>query len=166
MTILDYLLAAEVLVLVTAAIFWPIGEVLGRGNPHDELRHMMRTFWHQVLLPRPSTAVAFLVEPPVEVREQVPVNPEDATAMIMVSVAGGKPKNAITRFAGDELEVDTTFAADSGEANKIIIDLLAKAIGLQAYRIKLVKGHYASRTQVQVKGLDLDRIADKLANFS
>jgi uncharacterized protein YggU (UPF0235/DUF167 family) len=165
-TSLDYLLAAELLLLVTAAIFWVIGEVLGRGNPRDELRHMMRTFWHQVLLPKPGTAVAFLVEQPVEVHEEAPVNPEDATAMLMVSVAGAKPNNAITGFAGDELDVQTTLAADAGEANKIIIDLLAKAIGLQPYRIKLVKGHYASRKQLQVNGMDLDRIAGKLAKFS
>jgi uncharacterized protein YggU (UPF0235/DUF167 family) len=175
MTPLDYLLILEGLILLCAGIFWGVGEAFGRGNPKDELRRMMRAFWHEFLHPTPLASTGGLVpEPEVEatVRRQkkngglnADGTESDVTSQLNVKVLPSPDTNQITGGDGSTLHITVTCSPESGAANKVVTDLLAEAIGLPAWRIKLVRGHYDSRKLLQVSGLDSDQLNEKLAKF-
>lgn len=177
MTPLDYLLLVELLILIVAAIFAGIGEMLGRDNPKDELRRTMRCFWRELV--RPSTREAPVV---VEIaadktigemyvknrsdrdksREAAGVN---VTCVLNVKVVPGASRDQIAGRLGNDIKVQVSAPPEGGEANKAVIDVLAEALEIRSYQIKLIRGHYQPRKAIQISGMTLDQVEEKLEKF-
>ena len=172
---LDYLLILEGLILVCAGIFFAIGETLGKNNPNDTLKLTMRAFWQELLRrgqgPEPMLEVgpteAELERDRLAAKKQKKAAAQGATAsaVLNVKVEAGDGSNQIAGKAGNDVRIRVATDPESGEANKIIIDLLAECLDIQGYRIKLVRGHYQVRKSFQIAGLTLDEVEEKLAKF-
>jgi uncharacterized protein YggU (UPF0235/DUF167 family) len=178
MTVLDLLLILEGLILLVAGIFWAVGESVGRNNPKDTLKLTMRMFWSEILRKPGGQTQALLEVGPSEVevemgryaeKQQKKADAQKAgaasTGTLNVKVVAGADVNQIAGKSGDEINIQVTAPAEGGEANKVVIDLLADALGIQGYRIKLVRGHYQARKSLQISGLSSDEVMDKLDKF-
>jgi uncharacterized protein (TIGR00251 family) len=175
MIALDYLLILEGLILVSAGIFWAIGETLGRSNPNDALKLSMRRFWQEMLRwgtgpeavieTGPSPVEAELDRLAVKQQKKSDAQKATATAVLNVKVVPGASRNQIAGKLGPDVKVQVTAPPEGGEANKAVIDLLAECLDIQAYRIKLVRGHYQPRKSFQIAGMTEADVEEKLAKF-
>lgn len=178
MTGLDLLLILEGLILLVAGIFWLIGESVGRNNPQDAMKRTMRKFWAEILR-RPGAQPQAVLEvgpPEAEVemeryamKQKKKADAQKSAAYTMatlnVKVVPGSSVNQIAGKLGDDLKIKVSAPAEGGEANKAVIELLADAIGIESYRIKLIRGHYQPRKSLQISGLSQDELMDKLDKF-
>lgn len=61
---------------------------------------------------------------------------------------------------GDTLKVRVAAPPVKDKANKALIKLLAKALGVSNSQVEIVSGHKARRKTVQVRGIDADAVSD------
>jgi uncharacterized protein YggU (UPF0235/DUF167 family) len=178
MTGLDLLLILEGLILLVAGIFWLVGESVGKNNPQDAMKLTMRRFWAEILRKPGAQEQALLEVGPSEAeidmdryaqKQQKKADVQKAgansTATLNVKVVPGSSQNQIAGKLGDDIKIQVSAPAEGGEANKAVIDLLADALGIQGYRIKLIRGHYQARKSLQIAGLTIDEVMDKLDKF-
>jgi len=177
MTPLDYLLILEGLILLVAGVFAGIAEIFGKGNPNDELKRVTHRFWREMIFPTaPSAMLAAAIghdDPAMESTTEVfakstskskaPADPTTVTSTLGIKVVPGSSQNKIAGRLGDAIKVQVSAPPEGGEANKAVIDLLAEVLEIQAWRIKLIRGHYDSRKVMQISGLSSDEVQDKLA---
>jgi len=181
MTALDYLLVLELLMLVSAFILWLIGEVFARVDAQDELCQVMRAFWSEFGRTRSlrfSTGLFGARSDAVDERaawfskrREKRDEPAAATSMpsyavkLAIKVVPGSSRDEIAGRLGDAIKIKVMAAPEGGQANRAVIDLLAEALDVPAYRIKLVRGHYDSRKLMQISGMSQAQVDEKLANF-
>lgn len=79
-----------------------------------------------------------------------------------VRVEPFQSRNQIRGYEQGEVVVQITHAPEDGQANGVIIDLLAQRIGVRPYQIALVGGHYKIRKVFQVSGLDQTTLDQRL----
>lgn len=181
MTALDYLLVLELLMLFCAGVLWAIGEIFGRIDPDDELCQVMRSFWQdfnrsRILGPAMAMFRPRLVS--VEESQQLfskhrrkesqPAVPETARSTatnLAIKVVPGSSRDEIAGKLGDAVKIKVMAAPEGGQANRAVIDLLAEALELPTYRIKLLRGHYDSRKLIQISGMSQAELDEKLAKF-
>ena len=61
---------------------------------------------------------------------------------------------------GDTLKVRVAAPPVKGKANRALVKLLAKALGVSSSQVEIVRGHKARRKTVQVRGIDADAVSD------
>jgi hypothetical protein len=173
---LDYILILECLILLSAAIFWAIGESLGRNNPQDSLKVAMRAFWQEFLRRKGAEPAMEFAPSEVEVqldryatkqqkKADIQKASANSSAVLNVKVVPGSSRNQIAGRLGEDVKIQVTAPPEGGEANKAVIDLLAECLNIQSYRIKLIRGHYQPRKSFQIAGLTLDEVNEKLGKF-
>jgi uncharacterized protein (TIGR00251 family) len=175
MTPLDYLLILEGLILLSAGVFTAIAEAGARDNPQDKLRRVMRKFWREFKRP---TVVEVIGSMPLDDEDEVDATFSKAgkkrkgdddvstiTSTLSIKVVPGSSQNQIAGKLGDAVKIQVTAPPEAGEANKAVIDLLAEALGITSYRIKLIRGHYDSRKVMQITGLTSEQVESKLAKY-
>ncbi len=79
--------------------------------------------------------------------------------------AGGR-KNAVGGEIDGALRVSVTQAPEKGKANKAIIGLLSKALGVKKSALTLVAGETSSRKKFQVQGLNSETLQSRLKSLS
>jgi uncharacterized protein (TIGR00251 family) len=77
----------------------------------------------------------------------------------------GARKNAIVGAHGGALKVAVTAPPEKGKANKAIIDLLARALGLSKAQLELIAGETSSRKKLLVRGLSIAELAAKIGSL-
>jgi len=55
-----------------------------------------------------------------------------------------------------------TQVAEKGKANKALIDLLSKALGLRKSQIELIGGATASQKRLLIRGIDLESLRQRI----
>ncbi len=63
---------------------------------------------------------------------------------------------------GDTLKVRVAAPPVKGKANRALIRLLAKALGVSSSQVEIVSGHKARHKTVRVCGADADAVSDLL----
>lgn len=61
---------------------------------------------------------------------------------------------------GDTLKVRVAAPPVKGKANRALVKLLAKALGVSSSQVEIIRGHKARRKTVQVRGIDADAVSD------
>ena len=61
---------------------------------------------------------------------------------------------------GDTLKVRVAAPPVKDKANRALVKLLAKALGVSSSQVEIVSGHKARRKTVQVRGIDADAVSD------
>lgn len=67
-------------------------------------------------------------------------------------------RNEITGFEGDTLKIKVTAQPIKGKANKVLIDLLSKSLGVRKSDIVLVKGETSKHKMILIQGLTMIQI--------
>ena len=87
-----------------------------------------------------------------------------APVQLVVVVRDGMPADRIAGFAAGTLQVDTMSPADAGPTNKVLLELLAAGLGVPQNAVGLIKGHYQARKTIQISGLSLEEIQDRIGS--
>jgi len=85
--------------------------------------------------------------------EQRPADGEVPIVHVHVKVVPGASQEGLAGPYGDRLRVRVTAAAESGKANKAVVRLLARHLGLAPASLALVRGTSAPLKTVAVQGL-------------
>lgn len=83
-------------------------------------------------------------------------------ARLDIRVSPGAADNVIGGWMGDKLKIRVTAAPEKGKANKAIIRLLSRKLGIPASRIVLSKGTTSSNKTIEIEGLSSDELNRKL----
>ena len=80
-----------------------------------------------------------------------------------VHVSPGASRNAIAGIHNGALSVKVTSQPEKGRANKAVISLLSKNLGVRKSGIIIVRGHTSRDKTVAVAGVTATYISEKLA---
>jgi uncharacterized protein YggU (UPF0235/DUF167 family) len=86
-----------------------------------------------------------------------------ATARLKLRVAPGSRRAAVVGRYGDAWKVAVTQAPERDRANAAVLSLLAKALGLAAEDVRLIRGGASRDKVVEVRGLDAQEAERRLA---
>lgn len=73
--------------------------------------------------------------------------------MLTVKAVPGSSKDAIAGILGDMLKIKVSAAPEKGKANKSIIALLSKKLGIAKKDIEIISGTTAAVKQIQIAGV-------------
>ena len=80
-----------------------------------------------------------------------------------IKVVPGASRDRIVGPLGDALKVAVSKPPEVGAANKAVVALLAKTLGVAPSQVQVVRGHTSPRKEVLVTGVPEHTIAQKLA---
>lgn len=81
---------------------------------------------------------------------------------IPVKVVPGSSRDAVSGWLDDALKVRVRAKPEKGGANRAVESLLAKTLGLQPGRVRIVSGFSSARKQIRVEGLSETEIREKI----
>jgi uncharacterized protein len=91
-------------------------------------------------------------------------NPEvRSSTVIVVRVAPRSSKIAIAQDGPSSFKVRLTSAPVDGAANRQLLKILSEKLSLPARQIRLISGESARIKRIQIEGLDLSQITDRLS---
>ncbi len=64
-------------------------------------------------------------------------------------------RNAISGWLDDTLKIQVTVAPERGKANKAVVALLCKSLGLQRNSVRVLRGETSQMKVVEIDGLSL-----------
>jgi uncharacterized protein len=79
--------------------------------------------------------------------------------ILPVRAQPGARKNEIRGEQDGQLKVCVTQSPERGKANKAIVELLAKSLGLKKSQIELISGETSHQKRFLVRGLDPKKLA-------
>ena len=85
--------------------------------------------------------------------------------VLPVRAHAGARRNELRGELGGALRVSVTQAAEKGKANKAIVELLSRAIGLKRSQIELLAGETSQQKRFLVRGSTVEEIARRLAEL-
>ncbi len=86
----------------------------------------------------------------------------EETVVLPVDVVPGAARNEVAIMEGKTLKIRVTAPPIKGKANKALLRLLAKTLGLHKNQVEIVSGHRARRKMIRVEGIDEDALLDLL----
>jgi uncharacterized protein YggU (UPF0235/DUF167 family) len=188
-SVLEWILLIEAIVLVIATIFWGVALFIARNYPDDPIYVFTKSIWMTFLYPAPDTVLrggkgGFEMRPRGGRRQsEEPAPPKTAkqekeeamygrvpkgadgvvhTANLNVTVLPHSEKDEVLGRTSDGIELQVTAAAEDGASNKAVIQLVSKALGVKPYQVTLTKGHYQTRKAVAVTGMEQDQLDARL----
>jgi uncharacterized protein len=85
----------------------------------------------------------------------------DGTILPIRAHPGGR-RNEIRGVQDGMLKVSVTQAPEKGKANKAVIELLAKKLGLKKSQIELIAGETSHQKRLLVRGIKSDELAERI----
>ena len=92
----------------------------------------------------------------------VQIEPHAEGVVIAVRAQPGAKKNGITGEHDGALKVSVTQAPEKGKANKAIVEVLAKQLGLKKSQVSLLSGETSQRKKFLLSGVDAREVAARL----
>jgi uncharacterized protein (TIGR00251 family) len=83
--------------------------------------------------------------------------------VLPVRAQPGAGKNAIRSEQNGMLKVSVTQVAEKGKANKSLIEVLAKALGLKRSQIELIAGETQPQKRFLVRGVSREELTERIA---
>jgi uncharacterized protein YggU (UPF0235/DUF167 family) len=74
--------------------------------------------------------------------------------------------DAVVGRDGDGIKIQVIGEAGESRSNKALIEMVANAVGVQPFQVTLTKGHYQTRTTVQLQGISTDELEMRLSALS
>ncbi len=88
---------------------------------------------------------------------------EDSSGVtIAIKVVPGSSRDRVMGLLGDELKLAVSKPPSGGEANKAVVDLLAKSLALPRAAVQITAGHGNPHKQVRLAGITADQIRARL----
>ena len=82
----------------------------------------------------------------------------DGGVVLRLQAVPGSRRNAILGIRNGALRVSVTQVAEKGKANKALVDVLAKQLGLRKSQITIVAGETTARKQVFVDAMTVSEL--------
>ena len=82
--------------------------------------------------------------------------------VLSVKAQPGSRKNEIRGIQDNALKVCVTQAPEKGKANKAIIELLAKSLGLRKSQLELLSGETAHQKKILLRDVAMEEVKKKL----
>jgi uncharacterized protein (TIGR00251 family) len=89
---------------------------------------------------------------------------EENAAVFAVRVVPRASRNEIVEVDGETLKVKVTASPRKGEANRALVNLLSKILGVRKSQIEIVSGQKARRKVVRIDGLRTRIALDRIRN--
>jgi uncharacterized protein (TIGR00251 family) len=93
----------------------------------------------------------------------VELTPHPDGTILSVRAQPGASKNAVRGEQNGMLKVSVTQIAEKGKANKAIIDVLVKSLGLRRSQIELIAGELQPQKRFLIRGITVDDLAARIA---
>lgn len=84
------------------------------------------------------------------------------TSRLKIKVVPGAAGNAIAGWLGAELKVRVAAPPERGRANRAVIELIARALGLPKSQVTILAGETSPRKTVEITGLDASELRLRL----
>jgi len=81
---------------------------------------------------------------------------------LKLKVAPASSRNAISGWLDDTLKIQVTAAPERGKANKAVVTLLCKSLGLPRNAVRVLQGETSQTKVVEIDGLSLAEIHELL----
>lgn len=95
----------------------------------------------------------------------VPIEPHPDGVVLAVRAQPGARKNGITGEHDGALKVSVTQAPEKGRANKALVQVLAKDLGLKESQVSLLSGEVSQRKKFLLAGVTGSEIQEALAGL-
>ena len=82
--------------------------------------------------------------------------------MLTVRVQPGASKDRVVGRIGDEWKLTLKAPPVEGRANRACLHFLARILGVPRSRVRLVHGQTSRRKRIEIEGLSLDEVAERL----
>jgi uncharacterized protein len=90
------------------------------------------------------------------------LEPHADGTILPVRAHPGSRRNEIRGVQDGMLKVSVTQAPEKGKANKAVIELLAKKLGLKKSQIELIAGETSHQKRFLVRGITPDELAERI----
>ena len=90
------------------------------------------------------------------------IAPHEEGAILPVRVQPGSRFNRLRGEQDGALKVSVTQVAEKGKANKAVIEVLTKALGVRRSQFELVSGETSPQKQFLVRGLTVEQLREKV----
>ncbi len=87
---------------------------------------------------------------------------DTATAIINLRVHPGASKNHLKRTADGSYRAYVTAPPQKGQANRALMKLLAKQLGISPSRIELISGHVSRQKRIRITGVSTRELKQRL----
>jgi len=91
------------------------------------------------------------------------LQPHPDGTILPVRAQPGARRNEIRGLQDGALKVCVTQAPEKGKANKAIVEVVAKWLGVRKSRIELISGETASQKKFLVRAIELDDLAERIS---
>lgn len=95
----------------------------------------------------------------------IALEPRDDGVLLPVRAHAGARRNEVRGEQDGMLKVSVTQAPEKGKANKAIVELLAKQLGLRRSQIELVSGETAPQKRFLVRDVTLDDLQQRIESL-
>jgi uncharacterized protein (TIGR00251 family) len=82
--------------------------------------------------------------------------------VVPVRAQPGAGKNAIRGEQNGMLKVSVTQIAEKGKANKALVEVLAKGLGLKRSQVELIAGELQPQKRFLIRGLSREELAGRI----
>jgi uncharacterized protein len=96
------------------------------------------------------------------VESKLQLEPDTRGVILTVRAHAGARQNAVVGVRDGMLRVAVTEAPEKGKANKAIVDVLSRALGVSKSAIELVSGTTSTRKRFLITGADADAIRQQI----
>jgi uncharacterized protein (TIGR00251 family) len=86
----------------------------------------------------------------------------DGRVHVVLKVVPGARREKIVGLLGDALKVAVSKPPQGGEANRAVIALLARALGIAESQVQIIRGLTSPRKEVAIQGLDAQSVQTRL----
>lgn len=95
---------------------------------------------------------------------ELPMKRAELGAAIAVRLVLQSARDEITRIHDEVVEISLTAAPTDGTANKALVTLLAKQLGVKSEAIEIVAGYAATEKLVSIIGLSPQEVTRRLTS--
>jgi hypothetical protein len=93
----------------------------------------------------------------------IPLEPNSDGVILPVRAQPGARRNEIRGEQDGMLKVCVTQSPEKGKANKALVELLSKKLGLKKSQIELISGETSHQKRFLIRGLDPKELAERIA---
>jgi uncharacterized protein (TIGR00251 family) len=91
------------------------------------------------------------------------LQPHAQGVVLSIRAQPGAKRAGICGQHNGMLKIAVTQVAEKGKANAALIEALAEGLGLRRSQLQLLSGETARAKRILVRGIDADRLADRIA---
>lgn len=92
----------------------------------------------------------------------IDLRPHSEGVLLPVKASPAARQNGIQGVHAGHLKVAVTAAPEKGKANKALVEVIAKQLGLRKSDVQLMQGETASQKQFLIRGLSVEELQARL----